>query len=344
MIKSSVMLTPVAPMGHLVELARLAEELGYSRIWVPDEGLASRDVFVVMAAMAAATDTIQIGTGIVNPYSRHPALTTSAVASIDELSGGRAFLGYGAGGSLTLGPLGIERPRPLVHVREAIELSRRLFAGEPVDMDGETVSLQQARVGFARADTEIWFAGRGPRMLRQAGGLVDGVLLEFLHKPTLGDYVAVVNEGAERTGNTPTLCYATMVITNPARLEEVRPHMTYRLVDSPPKVKELLGITEADTAAIAKAMHNGLEAAAELIPDEWVDPFVISGTVDACAAELSGLMSAHGFSEFMLVVTDMDGAATLMTEVAEVVAATVLRPTTDSTQQETGTDDEPRTF
>lgn len=322
MIKSSVMLTPVAPMGRLVELARMAEDLGYSRIWVPDEGLASRDVFVVMAAMAAATETVQIGTGIVNPYSRHPALITAAVASIDELSGGRAFLGYGAGGSLTLGPLGIERPRPLIHVREAIEVSRRLFAGESVDMDGETMSLNQAAISFARADTEIWFAGRGPRMLRQAGGLVDGVLLEFLHKPTLGDYVALVSEGAEATNNQPSLCYATMVITNPARLEEVRPHMTYRLVDSPQKVKDLLGITEADTAAIAKAMHGGLEAAAELIPDEWVEPFVISGSVDACAAELSILMGTHGFDEFMLVVTDMNGADTLMTEVAEVVAAT----------------------
>lgn len=313
------MLMPVTAIGRLVELAELAEELGYSRVWVPDEGLASRDVFVTMAAMAQATSTIKIGTGIVNPYSRHPALIASAIATIDELSGGRAFLGYGAGGSLTLGPLGIDRPRPLRHVRDAIKASRRLFNGETVDMHTETLNLSQAKLSVSRSDLEIWFAGRGPRMLKQAGELADGVLLEFLHKPTLGDYVATVREGAIGRDTQPKLCYSTMIITNPDRIKEVRPHMTYRLVDSPPEVKELLGITEADTRAIAAAMQHGLHVAAELIPDEWVDPFVIRGTVNECAAELTTLMNGHGFDEFMLVVADMDGADVLMQEVAEVM-------------------------
>ncbi len=315
------MLMPVAPMGRLVELARLAESLGYKRIWVPDEGLAARDVFVCMAAMAAATETIQIGTGIVNPYSRHPAVTAAAVASVDELSGGRAFMGYGAGGTLTLEPLGIERTRPVVHVREAIQVSRRLFGGESVTVEGETMSLRDASISYGRADIEIWFAGRGPQMLRQAGAIADGVLLEFLHKPTLGDYVQMVQEGAARTGNRPKLCYSTMVITNEERMEDVRPHMTYRLVDSPEHVKASLGMTEADTAAIAEAMRGGLEAAGGLIPDEWIEPFVVRGTVDECALELSTVMASHNFDEFMLVVADMADAHTLMTEVAGVMAA-----------------------
>jgi 5,10-methylenetetrahydromethanopterin reductase len=321
-LKSSVMLMPVTSVGRLAELAKLAEDLGYSRVWVPDEGLASRDVFVTMAAMASATKTIKIGTGIVNPYSRHPALIASAIAAIDELSGGRAFLGYGAGGSLTLEPLGIARSKPLSHVRNAIEASRRLLNGETVDMQSDTLTLNRAQLCTFRSDIEIWFAGRGPKMLKQAGEIADGVLLEFLHKPSLGEYVAQVREGAAIGGRHPKLCYSTMVITNPARIEEVRPHMTYRLVDSPPKVKELLGITDEDTAAIAAAMHGGLEAAAKLIPDEWVDPFVIRGSVDECATELDTIMSTQGFDEFMLVVADMDGADTLMHEVAEVMAVT----------------------
>ncbi len=311
---------PVTSITRLVELAQIAEKLGYSRVWVPDEGLASRDVFVTMAAMAQATTSIKIGTGIVNPYSRHPALIASAISTIDELSGGRAFLGYGAGGSLTLNPLGIDRNRPLAHVRDAITASRRLLGGDTVSMS-DTFVLDEARLSFSRPDMEIWFAGRGPKMLRQAGELADGVLLEFLHKPTLGDYVSRVREGSAGRETQPKLCYSTMIITNPDRIEEVRPHMTYRLVDSPPKVKELLGISEADTKAIAAAMHGGLEEAAKLIPDEWVDPFVIRGTVDECAVELTTIMDTHGFDEFMLVVADMDGAEDLMVEVAEVTAA-----------------------
>jgi len=316
------MLTPVASVERIVELAKLAEGLGYTRIWVPDEGLATRDVFVTMAAIAMSTETIRIGTGIVNPYSRHPALTAAAIATIDELSGGRAFLGYGAGGSLTLTPLGIERPRPLMHVREAIDASRSLFRGGSVDFDGESITLRDAGFDFGRSDIEIWFAGRGPKMLHQAGAIADGVLLEFLHKPTLGDYVAKVRDGAAKAMRSPRLCYSTMVITNPKRIEEVRPHMTYRLVDSPPIVKELLGMSDQQSAAIAAAMSGGLEAAAKLIPDEWVAPFVIMGSVAECAVELSSVMTAHGFDEFMLVVTDIGGADELLGEVADVIAAT----------------------
>lgn len=319
MISGSVMLHPEVPVSTVVALAREAEALGYRRVWVPDEGLATRDVIVTMAAIAAGTETIRIGTGIVNPYSRHPALTAAAIASLDEMSGGRVFLGIGAGGSLTLGPLGVDRPRPVAHVREAVEVARALFSGEVVDFDGETLNLTKASIDYGRPDIEIWFAGRGPKMLHQAGAIMDGVLLEFLHKPSLGSFIDTVRQGAATTGNTPTLCYATMVITNPDRIEEVRPHMTYRLVDSPPAVKESLGITADHTEAIREAMAHGLEEAAKLIPDRWVEPFVIMGSIDECAAELRDLARRHQFDEFMLVVADMDGASTLMAEVAEVL-------------------------
>jgi 5,10-methylenetetrahydromethanopterin reductase len=313
------MLHPDVPVATVVELARQAEALGYSRVWVPDEGLATRDVMITMAAIAAATESIAIGTGIVNPYSRHPALTAAAIATLDEMSGGRAFLGIGAGGSLTLAPLRVARPQTLAHVREAVEVARALFSGDVVDYDGETLSLAAASLDYGRPDIEIWFAGRGPRMLHQAGAIMDGVLLEFLHKPSLGTFIDTVRQGAATTGNAPALCYSTIVITDPDRLDEVRPHMTYRLVDSPVAVKEALGMTDDHVAAIREAMNRGLDEAAKLIPDEWVEPFVIMGSTDECAAELRGLAELHGFDEFTLVVADMNGAATLLTEVADVL-------------------------
>ncbi len=319
MIPGSVMLVPEVPVPRVVELAQQAEALGYERVWVPDEGLATRDVMVTLTAIAMATNSIKMGTGIVNPYSRHPALTAAAIATIDEISSGRAFLGFGAGGTLTLDPLGLDRPRPVAHVREAVEASRALFSGDVVDVDGETLRLRSASIDYGRSDIEIWFAGRGPKMLHQAGAIMDGVLLEFLHKPSLGHFTASVREGAATTGNRPTLCYSTMVITNPDRIEQVRPHMTYRLVDSPPVVKESLGMTADHTAAIREAMAHGLQEAGKLVPDEWVEPFVIMGTVDECAGELRDLRAEHGFDEFMLVVADMEDADTLMTEVADVL-------------------------
>ncbi len=312
------MLTPVTPLRRVVELAQLAEELGYTSVWVPDEGLGTRDVFVALTAIAAGTESIRVGTAVTNPYTRHPALVAGAIASIDELSDGRAFLGYGAGGSLALGPLGIDRARPLIRVREAIEVARRLLAGETIDGGVETMALRGARLSVARPEVEIWFAGRGARMLEQAGALADGVLIEFVHKPTLGTYVSRVRDGARSTGNQPRLCYSTTVMTDRTGLDLVRPHMAYRIVDSPPEVKEMLGVTDSDTRAISDAMRDGLDVAAALIPDEWIEPFVVVGSVAECVDELQELMAAHGFDEFMVVVADMTGAEAIMAHVAEI--------------------------
>ncbi len=125
-MRLSLNVIPECPIREIVDLAVHAEELGFDRVWVYDEGLVTRDVFVVMSAIAAATTQIEIGPGITNPYTRHPGQTAAAIASLDELSGGRAFLGIGAGGSLTLDPLGLERRRPLTAVRETIDAARAL--------------------------------------------------------------------------------------------------------------------------------------------------------------------------------------------------------------------------
>ena len=100
---------PEGTVQELVALGIVAEDPGFERCGVYDEGLATRDVCITRAAIAAATSTLELGTGITNPYTRHPATTAMATVTLDEMSGGRAFLGIGAGGSLTLDPLGIER-------------------------------------------------------------------------------------------------------------------------------------------------------------------------------------------------------------------------------------------
>ncbi len=315
MLRASVNLIPEAPVARMVELGVLAESLGYDRCWVYDEGLATRDVYVTMAAIAAATSRIRLGTGITNPYTRHPASTAAAIASLDEMSGGRAFLGLGAGGSLTLGPLGIDRSRPLTNVRDTLVACRALLSGEPVTMSTELFELRGAALGFARPDLEIWVAGRGPRMLAMGGELADGVMLDFIHRDALADQVARV-----RTNRRTRISYSTMIITDEQAMADTKPHMTYRLVDSQPQVRAMLGVTDADVATIREAMADGLVAAGQHVRDEWVLPFVIAGTVDQCAAELAELVERHDIDEFLLPVLDLHHADELMQVVAEVVA------------------------
>jgi len=319
-LRGSVNLIPEAPVAAIRDLAVEAERLGFDRCWVYDEGLATRDLYVTMAAIVQATERLEVGPGITNAYTRHPAQTAAAIATLDELSGGRAFLGLGAGGSLTLDPLALERVRPLETVRRTIEACRGLFAGDTVDLDGPTFSLRSARLGWARPDLPIWLAGRGPRMLDLGGAEADGVMLDFIHKPSLGDYVGRIRAGSQRTGNRAGICYSTMVVTDDAALETVRPHMTYRLVDSPAEVRDALGMTDDDVATIRSALADGLDAAARHVPDEWVLPFVIAGTVDECAAELANLVERHDLDEFLIPVFDVHAGADLLEVTARVLA------------------------
>ncbi len=311
----SVDLMPDAPVRELVELAVLAEQLGCPRCWVYDEGLVTRDVYVTLTAIAEHTQAIPLGPGITNPYVRHPGATAAAVASLDELSGGRAFLGLGAGGGLTLDPLAIERYRPLTAVRDMVETLRLLFAGERVDHDGPVFSFRDAHLTYGRADIEIIMAGRGPKMTALGGEVADGFNLSYIHKPGLGDHVRTLREAA---GDRPfRISYSTMIATSDSEFESARSQLTFRLVDSPGTVKELIGMTDEDTTAIRSSLAEGGPAlAARHVRDEWVPEFVITGTPAECAAELADLMGDNGIDEFQLPVLEVAGAAELIERAA----------------------------
>lgn len=323
MIRGGICLNQTAdvPVGWMVELAQEAEGLGFASCWAADQGLEARDVFVTLAAVAQRTRTLRLGTGIVNPYSRHPAVTAAAIATLDELSGGRAFLGLGAGGLDTLDPLGLDRARPLAALRETIQATRALWRGEPVTFRGERLRLEGARLAYGRPNLEIWLASRGPKILTLGGELADGVLLDFIHKETLQDYVDLVRAGAAAAGNRPRICYSTMIVTDERWLEQVRPVMTYRIVDFPPPVKARLGVTPAAVEAIRRTLAaEGLRAAGRLIPDDWIRPFVLMGSVAECAAELAGLAARFGFDEFLLPLLDARAAPDVLAATARVLA------------------------
>ncbi len=319
MIRPEFNVLPHGPIERAVELARFAETLGYQRCWVYDEGLAASDVYVTMAAIALATTSLEVGPGITNPYTRHAGATASAVASLDELSGGRAFLGIGAGGSLTLDPLSIDRIRPLAAVRETIDACRRLFGGETVSVDGLHVQLSDASLLHARAGTEIWLAGRGPRMLELGGTACDGVLVDFVYKPHLAAAVERIRSAGLAAGNEPRIAYSTMLVTDDDTMAAVKPHLTYRLVDTPADVQEAIGLTDADAARIREALADGLEAAAEHVRDEWALPFVIAGSPGECGQELHRLAAEHGIESFVVPLLDDESAETLLRSGAEIM-------------------------
>ncbi|MFN3215504.1 MAG: LLM class flavin-dependent oxidoreductase [Acidimicrobiales bacterium] len=311
----SVNLMPEGPVAQVVELAVLAESLGFRRCWVYDEGVVTRDVYVTLAAVAGATERIGIGPGITNPYVRHPGATAAAIATLDELSGGRAFVGLGAGGGLTLGPLAIDRRKPLTTVAQTVTALRGLFSGDRVDLAGEVFSLAGARLDYARPDIEIILAGRGPKMTALGGRVADGFNLSYIHKDLVGSHTAALRREA---GDRPfVISYSTMVVTTDADFDEARAGLSFRLVDSPPEVKERIGMSDADTVAIRSALADGGTAAAAChVREEWVPQFVICGTAAEARAELAELMTTHGIDEFQLAVQHLDRGVDQMTALA----------------------------
>lgn len=312
----SVNLMPDGPAARVAELARLAEDLGAARCLVYDEGLHTRDVHVTLAAVAAATERVPIGPGITNPFVRHPGATASAIATLDELSGGRAFLGLGAGGGLTLDPLAIERRRPVTAVEDMIVTLRRLFAGEVVDHDGPAFSFRHAHLDYARPGIEIICAGRGPRMTELGGRLADGFHLSYIHKDLLGDHVRALREAAASSpgpGGTARpfrVSYSTMIVTSDAEAEAARAQLSFRLVDSPPEVKERLGMTPDHVAAIRAGLaEGGPTAAAAHIDPEWLPAFVVAGEPEACGRELRRILVDNDIDEYQLPLPSVEGAA-----------------------------------
>ena len=319
---------PHGPVAALVGLARIAENLGCCRCWVYDEGLATRDVYVAMTAVALATSTIRVGTGITNPYSRHPGTTASAIATVDELSGQRAFVGIGAGGGMTLGPMGIERRRPVAAVEAMVGALRGLYAGEEVDVESEGFGFRSARLDYGRADTEIFLAGRGPRMTDLGGRLADGFVLSWVHRALLDDHVAALRLAAKIHGRRFTIVWSTMLVTTDADLWMARESLSFRLPDSPVAVKEMIGMTEDDTRAIRDALrHGGPPAAAHLVREEWVPRFVLMGSPEAVADEMLSTMARCGIDEFQLpslsAAAGVEAAAASIRRTAEIFGAEV---------------------
>ncbi len=125
------------PPARLVEIVQLAEALGFESFWHGNEKY-YRDPWIGLAVAAVHTRRIELGTFIQDPYTQHPALIAVSIATLDELSGGRARLMLGAGGGGGQA-LAYERRRPALALREAIQVIRGLLRGERVHLDGEII-------------------------------------------------------------------------------------------------------------------------------------------------------------------------------------------------------------
>ena len=170
------------PAAACVEQARAAERAGFSTVWFAENPF-NRGVLPAMAACALATATIRIGIGVFNPFNRHPTLIAMEMGALDELSGGRAVLGIGAG--IKIAQMGLPAHRPIAAVRDAVQIIRPLLRGEEVDYAGKIFKAEKVRLEFPlrRASMPILMAAVGDQALRLAGELADGLMISNMSPP-----------------------------------------------------------------------------------------------------------------------------------------------------------------
>jgi 5,10-methylenetetrahydromethanopterin reductase len=293
-----------APAAELLELAAEAERLGYDAVWCNDDRL-QHDVVAMLAAMAQRTRRVLIGPGVTNSYSRHAALIATAIATLDELSNGRARLGLGAGGT-NHRALGIRREAPAAALREAVAVVRGLLAGERVTVDGRVVHAHEARLDFApsRGDIPVFIGARGPKVLELAGEIADGVIVGNIATREGWSYaLGRIGEGARRAGrdaDSIDVCawlYTCVADDARAAAEAIAPMVATSLITSRPILHELgVEMPAAFAAAMQRADWNldrdVVREAAQTLPAEAIAAFGLAGAPDDCRARLAELLDA----------------------------------------------------
>lgn len=287
----------------MVALARYAERLGYDSVWIPDERF-YRDVYQICAAIASATDRVSIGPCVTDPYTRHPALTAVSIATLDEISGGRAALGIGAGIS-GFRELGIDRPHAARAVCEAVTLIRSLLSGARTTSRGRVVRFD-GKLDFAppRPSVPVLVAAAGPRMLATAAAVGDGVILQAqMTAAELDASVRIVKAAAERSAREPAaLRYVARVDISVADDLDVayaalRPRVARILTREWPTFRRFasLGLEVPSDLAERSAgigfTHDvtTLAPVAERVPAAFVDAFCVAATPHTLADRLAVL-------------------------------------------------------
>lgn len=193
-VRTSIRVNNDLTIAELVELAQAAESLGFDQLWVSND-LFLRSAPVLLATLAANTSRIQLGSGILNPCSMHPAEIAMAAATLQEVSGGRFRLGVGAGADEFLEWARIRREPPLPRTREAILVLRALLRGDVPDSWDPAGHLR-----FGSGPVPIYVGAMSPKLLELAGELADGALPLLFPPEHFETAAGQVAAGAARAG------------------------------------------------------------------------------------------------------------------------------------------------
>jgi len=291
------------------ELAREAERLGYADAWsLEADGV---DCFAPLAVVGAAT-SMRLGTAIANVFTRGPATLAMCAAGIAEVAPGRFCLGIGAGSQPIVEAWnGGAFSRPATRVREMAQFLRRALAGERVMFRGETFSVD----GFRLTRTPehpipIYVAALRPGMLRVAGEVGDGVIVNWLSADDVPKSVAVCREAARRVGRDPDALEVTarlLINVDPPGPQSdvaVRRHVTaYLNVPVYRAFQEWLGRGDALGPMWSAWQRGDRKAAVAAVPEPVMNDLIIRGSMEAIRAHVQRYLDAGVDTAFLALST-----------------------------------------
>ncbi len=305
-LRFAVEFVPQEAYWQTTALGILAEKYGFDFCWITDH-FNNRSVYVILSLLANYTDSIMIGPGVTNPYLINPVQTASTLMSLDNLSGGRAILGIGAGDKITLNLLGIERRKPLTAVRESTQIFRTIFdTGKIKDFEGTVFSVEKAKVAFEKTgDLPIYIGAQGPKMLQLAGAKGQGVLVNASHPVDFEFAMKQIKKGVKdaqrKLSDVDVSAYASVSVAQKMEkaTKAATPVVAFIVAGSPPVVLERHGISPESVEPIAQGLGKGdFPAAFGAVTDAMLDAFCIRGTPAECTEKIKALQKV-GITQFV---------------------------------------------
>jgi 5,10-methylenetetrahydromethanopterin reductase len=284
-----------------MELAQYAEDHGFEAVWQAESRLV-RDAIVPMAAFAAVTDQIKVASGVINNWTRNIGLLAATFLTLDDLAPNRVICGIGAWWDPLATKVGIDRRKPLLAMRETVEVLRRLlnmetvtFHGEFHTVDGITLDVVHGRK--TPRNVPIYIGATGMKMMELAGEIADGVCLNYLVHPKYNlEAMDALEAGAKKAGRTladidrPQLVICSVDTDRAKALDMARKMMTQYLGQQPHLMKasgvsqELLD--EIHQVLTWPATEEQIEAAMHLVPDDVVQMCTASGSPEEVKAKV----------------------------------------------------------
>ena len=309
------------PIREAMAFVQRAEALGYAAVWQADSRLV-REATVPMAAFAATTDRIAVGSGVIDIWTRNPARLASLFSTLDDLAPGRVLAGLGAWWDPLATKVGVSRDRPLAAMREVVESLRALLRCDgPVTYQGSHVHLDGVELDYVHQERRakavpIYVGATGMRMMALAGEVADGAVLNYLVSP---DYnlraLEALAEGAERAGRTvadvdrPQLVVCSLADDRAAALDAARLLVTQYLGQQP-HIMAASGVPAELLADIGRVLtwpagHDDVVAASKLVPDEVVQMLCAAGTAGECRSKVAEYVAAGCTSPILYPLGDV---------------------------------------